>query len=169
MMGLFDAEFGGGPPQGLSGTRHQPDSLFTTAFLEAFMSRAASELDEQVCQWGCIVYLGCHLSGLSVLLPCVSSMQALSTVLSSLSHLNLSLKAQDWQRLMHALLQVFKGGEVRVEAVTSVIWSGAVWGRLEDPSMLDVIKAIRTHAEQSPRLAAALGDVSIHQSLAQVR
>jgi hypothetical protein len=57
---------------------------------------------------------------------------------------------------------------VRVELVTSVIWSGAVWGRLEDPSTLDVIKAIRTRAEQSPRLAAPLGTQKVHQALAQV-
>jgi hypothetical protein len=99
----------------------------------------------------------------------VSPVQAISTVLSSLSHLNLSLETHDWQRLTQALLQVFKGGEVRVEAVTSVVWSGAVWGRLEDPLMLDVIKAIRTRAEQSPRLAASLGTQKVHQALAQVR
>jgi hypothetical protein len=95
-------------------------------------------------------------------------MQAFSTVLSSLSHLNLSLETHDWQRLSHALLQVLKNGEVRVEAVTSVVWSGAVWGRLEDPSTLDVITAIRTQAEQSPRLAASLGTQKVHQALAQV-
>jgi hypothetical protein len=114
------------------------------------------------------VYPRCHLSGLSMLLPCVSSMQAISTVLSSFANLNLSLETHDWQRLTHALLQVFKGGEVRVEAVTSVVWSGAVWGRLEDPSTLDVVKAVRTRAEQSPRLAASLGTQGVHQALAQV-
>jgi hypothetical protein len=97
-------------------------------------------------------------------------MQALSTVLSSLSHLNLPLETHDWQRLMHALLDIFKTGEVRIEWVTSVIWSGAVWGRLEDPSTLDVIKAIRTRAEeQSPMVAASLVGVSVHRALAQVR
>jgi hypothetical protein len=64
---------------------------------------------------------------------------------------------------------MFKGGEVRVEAVTSVVWSGAVWGRLEDPSTLDVIKAIRTRAEQSPRFAVLLGTQRVHQAMAQVR
>jgi hypothetical protein len=95
-------------------------------------------------------------------------MQALSTVLSSFANLGLPLETHDWQRLMHALLDMFKGGEPRVEAVTSVVWSGAVWGRLEDPSTLDVIKAIRTRAEQSPRLAASLGE-KVHQSVTQVR
>jgi hypothetical protein len=96
-------------------------------------------------------------------------MQALCTILSSLSHLKLSLETHDSQRLMHALLDMVKSGEVRVEWVTSVIWSGAVWGRLEDPSTLDVIKAIRTRAEQLPRLAASLVDVSLHRALTQVR
>jgi hypothetical protein len=97
-------------------------------------------------------------------------MQAISTVLSSFGNLGLSLETHDWQRLTQALLQVFKGGEVRVEAVTSVIWSGAVWGRLDDPSTLDVIKAIRTRAEeQSPMVAASLVDVSVLRALTQVR
>jgi hypothetical protein len=96
-------------------------------------------------------------------------MQPTSTVLSSLSHLRLSVATHDWQRLMHALLQVFKTADVRIEWVTSVVWSGAVWGRLEDPSTLDVIKAIRTRAEQSPRLAASLVDLSFHRALTQVR
>jgi acetate kinase len=94
-------------------------------------------------------------------------MQAISTVPSSLANLGLPLETHDWQRLIHALLDMFKSGEVRGEVVTSVIWSGAVWGRLEDPSTLDVIKAIRTRAEQSTRLAVF--DAKLHQALAQVR
>jgi hypothetical protein len=96
-------------------------------------------------------------------------MQAISTVLSSFANLGLSLETHVWQRLMHTLLGLMRAGEVRVEWVTSVIWSGAVWGRLEDPSTLDVIKAIRTRAEKSPRLAASLDTEKVHQSLAQVR
>jgi hypothetical protein len=99
----------------------------------------------------------------------VSPVQAISTVLSSFANLGLPLETHDWQRLMHALLDMVKGGEVRVEEVTSVIWSGAVWGRLQDPSTLDVIKAIRTRAEQSPRLAMSLGTQGVHQAIAQVR
>jgi hypothetical protein len=96
-------------------------------------------------------------------------MQAISTVLSSFANLGLPLETHDWQRLMHALLDIMRTGDIRVEEVTSVIWSGAVWGRLEDPSMLDVIKAIRTRVEQSPRLAASLVNVSVHRALTQVR
>jgi hypothetical protein len=115
-------------------------------------------------------HLSYHTPGLSMLLPCVWSMQAISTVLSSLANLDLPLEAHDWRRLMHALLDMVKGGEVRMEEVTSVIWSGAVWGRLEDPSTLDVIKVIRTRAEeQSPMVAASLVGVSVHRALAQVR
>jgi hypothetical protein len=91
---------------------------------------------------------------------------------SSFANLGLSLETHDWQRLKHALSIMFSNGEVRVEAVTSVVWSGAVWGRLDDPSTLDVIKAIRTRAEQSPRLAESLeslGTQKVHQAIAQVR
>jgi hypothetical protein len=95
-------------------------------------------------------------------------MQAISTVLLSLAKLGLSIESHDWQRLMHRLLECIKADEVGVEWVAAVIWSGTMWGRMEDPSTLDVIKAIRTRVEQSRRLAASLGDVSAHQALAQV-
>jgi hypothetical protein len=103
-----------------------------------------------------------------MLLPWLLLMQAISTVLSSLARLRVSIEAHDWQRLMHALQGTMKTGEVRVEAVTAFMWSGAVWGRQEDPSTLDVIKVIRTRVEQSPGVAASLDTQKVHQALAQV-
>jgi hypothetical protein len=49
-----------------------------------------------------------------------------------------------------------EAGEVRMDFARSVIWPAALWGWLEDPLMLDVIKAIRARAEQPPEDGPAL-------------
>jgi hypothetical protein len=51
---------------------------------------------------------------------------------------------------MDACCGLLKGGSPTAKLMTWVIWSAAVYGRLDDPSTLRFIQGLRRFVEESP-------------------
>jgi hypothetical protein len=75
--------------------------------------------------------------------------QAFSTILTSLGHLRVMLGPEEWRSIMDACCGLLEGGGWDVELLTAVIWSSAVYGRLDDPSTLRFIQGSRRVVEGS--------------------
>jgi hypothetical protein len=59
------------------------------------------------------------------------------------------LGPEEWRSIMEACCGLLEGGGWDVELFTSVIWSAAVYGRLDDPSTLRFIQGLRRLVEGS--------------------
>jgi hypothetical protein len=57
------------------------------------------------------------------------------------------LGPEEWGSIMEACYGLLEGGGWDVELFTSVIWSAAVYGRLDDPSTLRFIQGLRRLVE----------------------
>jgi hypothetical protein len=96
--------------------------------------------------------------------------QTVSTILPSLGHLRVMLGHEDWRSIMDACCGLLEGGGWDVELLTSVIWSAAVYGRLDDPSTLRFIQGSRRVVEGSrDALVAAGKHKDLITALKQVR
>jgi hypothetical protein len=97
--------------------------------------------------------------------------QAFLTILTSLGHLRVMLGPEEWRSIMDACCGLLEGGGWRTELLTSVIWSSAVYGRLDDPSTLRFIQGSRRVVEEGSRdaLVAAGKHKDLITALKQVR
>jgi hypothetical protein len=75
--------------------------------------------------------------------------QAFSTILTSMGHLRVMLGPEEWRSVMAACCGLLEGGRWSVELLTAVIWSSALYGRLDDPSTLMFIQGLRRLVEGS--------------------
>jgi hypothetical protein len=67
------------------------------------------------------------------------------------------LGPEEWRSIMDACCGLLEGGRWDVELITSVIWSAAVYGRLDDPSTLRFIQGLRSLVGGSPDALRVVG------------
>jgi hypothetical protein len=67
------------------------------------------------------------------------------------------LGPEDWRSIMDACYGLLEGGRWDVELLPAVIWSAAVYGRLDDPSTLSFIQGSRRLVEGSPDALRVVG------------
>jgi hypothetical protein len=67
------------------------------------------------------------------------------------------LGPEEWRRIMEACCGLLEGGRRDVELLTSVIWSSAVYGRLDDPSTLRFIQGLWRVVEGSTDALCVVG------------
>jgi hypothetical protein len=82
-------------------------------------------------------------------------LQQLTVFLSASVNLRIPLSVEDWRSVMLACLEVLAQG-FNPQLVVSVIWSGSVYGYLEDPSTAECLAVSRGSADELLRLPAEL-------------
>jgi hypothetical protein len=95
-------------------------------------------------------------------------LQELSVFLSASANLRIPLSLEEWRCVMHACLESLPLQGFTPQLATSVIWSGSVYGYLEDPSTAECLTELRRRAEQLARsgLQAELAR-HLHQAVRQ--
>ena len=78
-------------------------------------------------------------------------LQTLSVFLSGSANLRIPLSLEEWRCVMHTCLETVHLQGSTPQLATSVIWSGSVYGYLEDPSTAECLAELRRRAEQLAR------------------
>jgi hypothetical protein len=79
------------------------------------------------------------------------------------------LGPEEWRSIMDACCGLLEGGRWNRELLTSVIWSAALYGRLDDPSTLRFIQGLRRVVEGPPDALRVVGkDKPLLRTLSQV-
>jgi hypothetical protein len=95
-------------------------------------------------------------------------LQGLLVFLSASANLRIPLSLEGWRCVMHTCLESLPLQGFTPQLATSIIWSGSVYGYLEDPSTAECLAELRRRAEQLARsgLQAELAR-HLHQAVRQ--
>jgi hypothetical protein len=150
--------------QGLSKLRYQPEAASGASLQRRLVERVREGgAGEQVSQWCCLdphhgTQSCCALTGV----PTSRIVrQVLIALLSAGANLRIPLSLEEWRCVMHACLESLPLQGFNPQLATSVIWSGSVYGYLEDPSTAECLAELRHRAEQLAR-SGLQTDMGIH-------